>query len=210
MEEEAIVVGVRVPGGDRAEILLATLHPPRTTLLLPARGPEPLPGALREIARPDATIVVDGARPKEVLEGIAAALPDAEVLRTSAREVLRFLWFYRDRHDPMALGHSSERTLLDGTYLETQPPDYRRKGGKRAMQGIRSLLATTGWALGVRPPLPPPPSAPDGFGRRRAADAVEACAALYAGCLRRWGSPLARVERGEIALADRWLRARRG
>lgn len=129
-------------------------------------------------------------------------------------EALRFLWFFRDRHDPWTLGHAADRVLLDETWEACRPPPYREGRGataERAFGEVRSALRTLGRALGVDPPLP----APDmDLGRRVKAALLEAAVGLYAGLLLRWGSPLAllkEVDGGlpELSLADRWLRLRR-
>jgi len=177
--------------------------PPRTTVLAfaPDASPARLGGALRRIVGADTTIVL---AEDADLEGFRHALSPALVLLCPAQDVLRFLWFYRDEHDPLALGHASERWLLDERYPGRRIPDLGTGDGRAEALELVRQMATM---LGLRLPLPAP-------GRRGEADLtafLEGCLGLYAALLFRWGAPIALLTDGgkRLVLADEWLRERR-
>lgn len=175
---------------------------PRAVSVLPlgAADDETIAFAVARSARRDATVVLDVLRgadlhpdPAPLARAIAAALPGAEILVADPDEILRFLWYFRDRDDPLALGHAAARDLFDFTWRHRQPPHHREiggPGGREPLLEVRSLLLSMGNALGVRPPIPVPNGRLAGWSPRRVADLADAVLALYAGLLHRWGAPI--------------------
>ncbi|MEN8148322.1 MAG: hypothetical protein ABFS86_00780 [Planctomycetota bacterium] len=203
----ALVVSARIaPSGRSGETVLTAFRPPRGTLLLPLppdRKPaSALVTAISGVAANDAVILLDARRGEDVRydsepyrDAIEDSRPDARVLLYDADRVLSFLWHFRDRHDPLTLGHARERRLFDPGVLSGEIPRHRgpgrREERRRATEELRRMLVTLGAALGVRVPLPPLLPAPSGWGAKRLAGAIDACAGLYAGMLWRFGAPVA-------------------
>jgi hypothetical protein len=229
----APVVAIHVPRSRDDEPLILALEPPRATALLrpPSRAAEVVAATGAGRARDDATFVLDGVasgRERTSLAPYASRLrgilPRAEVLAADPDGILKFLWSYRDRHDPMTLGHSSERSLFDESYDSRPHPRVRGAAGRgrqrRAIAEISQLLLEMGFALGVSPLLPSLPGAPGGSkalgsGGNRQSALIDATLAFYAGVLFRWGAPLAIKQQNpggipRVLLADGWLRRKLG
>jgi hypothetical protein len=218
-KERVSVLAASRHEGKRPETIVLGFRSPRATLLGPiGLGLErALATALLELGGEDPTVLV--ANPEDgraVEEAVRRARPAAEVFAYDPAQVLKFLWFFRDKEEPLFLGHAAERPVLDETYPAREPPPL--SGVKRAELGrsvaeVRRLLMTMGNALGVKPPLPHAGSEPGAWGARRLAAALRSCCGLYAGLLLRWGAPIVRRvdEPGalpRIVLADAWLAAR--
>ena len=203
----ALVVSARiVPSGRSGETVMTAFRPPRGTLLLPL-PPDRTPASaigltIPDVAADDAVILLDALRGDEVRydpgpyrEAIERSRPDASVFLYDADRVLAFLWHFRDRHDPLSLGHARERRLFDPGVLEGEIPRHRgpgrREDRRRATEELRRMLVTLGAALGIRVPLPPLLPSPAGWGAKRLAGAIDACAGMYAGMLFRFGAPVA-------------------
>jgi hypothetical protein len=216
----AMVIAVSLASGLREWPLVLGYRPPRTTTLLPLTSAEPAQAAatVRAMAREDATVVLVDRRGRERARHtreLLRLLPDRDVLGCDPEQALRFLWFYRDGYDPLALGHAGTRRLLDPTYLTREIPDLRstrrKKERSRTEKALRLLVREIGAGLGISPPLPPAAPAEDGWSPVRLAVLYDALAGLYAAALRRWGSKLAVVREREaeapmLTLEDSWLR----
>ena len=210
----AIAVAL-TPATDRTgEALVLAYHSPRTTVMapLPARAPGDAALAAAQLAGADPTVAIVpppgwGARKLRALStAVLDSIPGAEVVTVDPAAALRFLWVYRDEHDPLALGHASDRTLFDESYAGRAVPDVRG-GDDGAACAIAAMILDVGAGIGVRPPLPDPGA----WSLDRLAALYDTCAGLYVALLTRWGSPLAlrNEPRGGVAsahLADRWLR----
>jgi hypothetical protein len=193
----ALVLSACLPEGDRG--ILTAFFPPRGSFLATIEKPSAAPTAVAGEAAPGATLVLDAWREGRLRYDPAPwreQLPDLEVLTVDSEDLLRFLWHYRDRHDPMALGHSRERALFRDEVLRGDVPSPRRHGRRedrrRAVERLRRMILTLGAALGIRPPLPPLSPDPNGWNPKRMAVVLDACAGLFAGLLYRWRAPLAR------------------
>jgi len=224
----ALVLSLCLPGdGKKEESVLLGFRPPRDTLLVPllSREPAAVAGVVAGIAAADAVVLVDSAPdrsrrrdPAPLREALRRACPGAEVLLYDPDGLLRFLWDYRDRQDPLALGHARERNLFPPGLTSPGFPRHRTRKKKRArrlaVEALRGMLAGMATSLGVRCPLPPLTPAPGGWGLRRMADVIDACAGLFAGMLHRFGAPIAirsRTADGPVLLlADRGRREREG
>ncbi len=192
--------------GARSLLALSFAAPRTTALLSLPRDPASAAGAVSPALAAGATVVVPAGPPG--LRAWRDAFAGAEVLRADPQEALRFLWFYRDEHDPLALGHAAERDLLAERYLTRPAP---RLGpplpdvGSLAL--LRAFVLETGFNIGVRPPLP----ASRGSRTRATMTAfVEACLLLYTALLHRWRAPIAHRRGDRLFLADRWLAHRAG
>lgn len=217
-----IAAAVILPATRKEWPLILSYRPPRTTVLLPLTSSSPESAALTvqsAAARDISLAVVDagGRRDGSAVRRMARLLPEAEVLAVDPRAALRFLWFYRDHHDPLALGHACSRSLLDESFATRPVPDIReaRRGRERqdAEQDLRRLVREVGAGLGVAPPLPPVTPAEKGWSPHRLAALYDACAGLMTVLLLRWGSSLAQVEDAgdgirSVRLADQWMRER--
>lgn len=223
--------------GTSTATAVAALHLARTpsdeTMALSYQPPwacavEAFPGAgtpaavvaLTGNAKPDTTVLIESRTGTQAAEVAAAAnevrkrLPAAEVLLFDPRSVLRFLWCYRDGQDPMALARAADRVLFDENYFARPVPEIRsgrRADRRRAIVEVRRLLRSSGSALGIDLPFPWGEREERSWGLSRTCGLVETGLGLYAGLLRRWGSPLAVVRKeasgvGRVALMDRWLR----
>ncbi len=215
-----IAAAIILPATRKEWPLLLTYRPPRTTVLLPlpSTSPESAALAVRSGAAPDISVAVIDAgkhRDPETVKVIAELLPGAEVLAVDPRAALRFFWFYRDHHDPLALGHACSRSLLDASFGQRPVPDirraHRRRERRNAERDIRLLVREIGAGLGVAPPLPPVAPAENGWSASRLAGLYDACVGLMTILLCRWGSTLALVEDAEegirsVRLADVWMR----
>ena len=219
----ALVLSARIaPAGRSGETIVTAFRPPRGTLLLPL-PPDRKPAsalvmAIAGVAADDAVILLDALRgdelrydPKPHRDAIENARPGSRVLLYDPDRMLSFLWHFRDRHDPMTLGHARERRLFNPGVLEGEIPRHhgsgRREDRRRATEQLRRMLVTLGVSLGIRVPLPPLLPAPSGWGAKRLAGAIDSCAGLHAGLLFRFGAPLAvEVESKEgptLVLADK-------
>ncbi len=218
-EPPAIAAAIFLPIARKEWPLLLAYRPPRMTVLLPlpSWSPASTALALQSVSDRDITVaLIDRGRRREadVHREISTLLPRAELLAVDPKAVLRFLWFYRDGYDPLALGHACSRMLLDETYAHRPVPDIRRarrkKERRNAEKDLRLLVREIGAGLGVAPPLPPVAPAENGWSPARLAGLYDACAGLFAALLHRWGSPLALVEEDEggvnsLGLADQWI-----
>lgn len=201
----APVLAARIPGRWRGEAMVAAFRDPRTTTVLPlgAAAAEAVALAIASEARRGATVVLtDAAAAPAVRDALARTLPGADVYACDVDHVYRFLWHYRDHHDPLTLGHAGPRDVLGFVWEGCRPPRFRqakdRFEQRRTLAQVRELLFTMGNALGVRPPIPSPEGDTPGWGLRRILDLVDAVLALYVGLLYRWGSPLVTVEPGPL------------
>lgn len=192
----ALVLSACLPEGDRG--VLTAFFPPRGSFLATIERPRLAPEAVAVEAAPGATVILDawrGGRIRYDLEPWRERLPGMEILSVDPDDLLRFLWHYRDRHDPMALGHSRARSLFSERVLESDFPTprghRRREDRRRAVERLRRMILTLGAALGIRPPLPPLSPSPGGWNPERMVPVLSACAGLFAGLLDRWGAPLA-------------------
>jgi hypothetical protein len=193
-------LAVRPARGNNRETLLLGFEPPRTTLLafIPEAPPATMARAIRRLIAPDALVVVPSTRSRPAF---AEALHPARVLACVPADVLRFLWFYRDEHDLLALGHASDRRLLDDRFLAREYPGLRTDAGRQA---VARLLRETALMIGVRFPLPDAgrqgPAATTAF--------LEAGLGLIATLLLLFAAPIAEVVEGDrvLRLSDPWLR----
>ena len=216
----AIAAALCLPATRKEWPLLLAYRPPRTTVLQPLRSTSAIGAALavHSASRDDVTLALIDRRPRPdsglCLE-IKTLLPRAEILAVDPASILRFLWFYRDHYDPLALGHACTRELLDENHEKRPVPDIRgsrrKKLRRNAEKDLRLLVREIGAGLGVAPPIPPVAPAEGGWSPARLAGLYDACAGLFAALLSRWGSPLAEavVDRegvGTLRLADEWLR----
>ena len=115
-EPPAIAAAIFLPTGRKEWPLLLAYRPPRTTVLqpLPSASPEGAALALHSMSGADVTVaLIERGRRRDthVHREITTLLPRAEVLAVDPTAVLRFLWFYRDSYDPLALGHACSRML---------------------------------------------------------------------------------------------------
>jgi len=214
----AIAAALYLPATRKGWPLLLAYRPPRTTLLQPLTSPAAAALAVHTVSTENVTLALIDRRPRrdpDLRLKIKTLLPRAEVLHVDPTEVLRFLWFYRDHYDPLALGHACSRELLDEWYEKRPVPDIRRSRRKKlrrnAERDLRLLVREMGAGLGVAPPLPPVAPAEGGWSPARLAGLYDACAGLFAALLSRWGSPLAQTGEdregvGTLRLADEWLR----
>ncbi|MHC4469438.1 MAG: hypothetical protein ACYS99_00610 [Planctomycetota bacterium] len=219
-EQRAIVFAAsRVAGRRRGTVALG-FRPPRTTLLaqLTLGFDESLFSVVEDLGCDDPTVLVEsGPASFGTVRAVARARPGAEVLSYEAAPILKFLWFFRDKEDPLFLGHAGERDVLDETYAGREPPRLTGVKGeelRRSIEEVRELVLTMGRAIGVKPPIPELSPAPGGWGARRVAATLRASCGLYAGLLHRWGAPIARTIEGpdgppRLELADAWLAGRR-
>jgi hypothetical protein len=197
-------LAVRPARGRGREALLLGFEPPRTTMLafIPRAPPETMARALRRLTAPDALFTIAGGAG---VAGFREALGTARVLSCDPGEVLRFLWFFRDEHDLLSLGHASDRRLLDERFLARTWPDLRSARGRT---DVHDLLRETAQMIGVKLPRPDAnhrgPAATSAF--------LEAGLCFVATLLHVFGAPVAGVtsDGGVLRLSDPWLRARTG
>jgi len=224
----SLVLSARLSAtGKKGEGILTAFRPPRGSMILPLEKREPLAlaTAVGGVAAADPTVLLDAGWGENCRydagpfrEAVLRVRPGAEVLLFDADAVLRFLWHYRDRHDPMALGHARERSLFPSGVVAGPMPHYRGSGRRekrrRAVDEIRVMMVTTGICLGIRAPIPPLLPDPSGWGTKRLAAALDACAGLYAGMLHRFQAPVAILTDTEdgagLSLMDRGSRERGG
>lgn len=192
----ALVLSACLPEGDRG--VLTGFFPPRGSFLATVERPSLAPEAVAAEAAPGATVILDawrGGRLRYDLGPWRDRLPGLEILSVDPEDLMRFLWHYRDRHDPMALGHSRSRSLFTERVLASDLPSpkghRRREDRRREVEKLRRMILTLGAALGIRPPLPPLSPSPAGWNPERMVPVLSACAGLFAGLLDRWRAPLA-------------------
>jgi hypothetical protein len=167
---------------------------------IPRAPPETMARALQRLAAADALVVI---APGADVAGFHEALGTARVLSCDPGEVLRFLWFFRDEHDLLSLGHASDRRLLDERFLARTWPDLRSARGRA---DVHDLLRETAQMIGVKLPRPDTrhrgPTAMSAF--------LQAGLAFTAALLLLFGAPIAGVtaDGGSLQLSDPWLRER--